>query len=59
VEGVAHQLVDVHVLIDLQLLQHLLVIKNALDDVELLPLNQDLPVGQQQGFLLHVVVDGL
>lgn len=59
VDGVSDQLIDVLCLVDVQLLQDLLVIQDALYHVELLPLDQDLAVGQQEFLLTDVVVDGL
>lgn len=59
VDCVSDELIDVLCLVDVQLLQDFLVVEDAFDHVELLPLDQDLAVGQQQLLLADIVVNGL
>jgi hypothetical protein len=59
VDGVAYKLIDVGRLINFEFLQYIFVIENALDDVELLPLDQYFPIGEEEFSLGDIIVDGL
>lgn len=59
VDCISNQFIDVFCLVDVQFLQDLFIIQDALYDIELLPFYQDLPVSQQEFFLTDIVVNGL